>query len=78
MRQQVDLQADEEWEDAEPDEESLTAVSLFDDTRFTGVDAVKQAVEHDAKEHGVDVRNLVRKFGGYACGRLSCTRTNLC
>jgi len=64
--QQVDLAADEEWEDAEPDEESLTAVSLFSDKRFTGVDAVKQVILHDASEHSFDLREIVNRLGGYA------------
>jgi len=64
--QHVDLAADEEWEDAEPDEESLTAVSLFSDKRFTGVDAVMQVILHDASEHGFDVREVVNRLGGYA------------
>jgi hypothetical protein len=71
MRQRVDLQADEEWQDAEPDEESLTAVSLIDDARFTGVEAVKQAMQYDTEQYTIDLVDLVRKFGGYAHGKLS-------
>jgi len=64
--QQVDLTVDEEWQDLEEDEESLTAKSLFEEKLFTGTDAVKQVVDYDTKQHGVDVRELVRRFGMYA------------
>jgi len=72
--QQVDLTVDEEWQDIEADEESITAKSLFEDKLFFGTDAVKQVVDHDTKHHGVDVRELVRRFGMYA----STVSTKIC
>lgn len=61
--QQVDLTVDEEWQDLEEDEESITAKSLFEEKLFSGTDAVNQVVTYDAEHHGVDIRELVRRFG---------------
>lgn len=71
LQQQVDLSVDQEWEDAEPDEESVIAVSLFEDKRFSGVDAVRQVIEYDAKHHDCDLRDVIRRLGRYACQTLA-------
>jgi len=60
---QVDLTVDEEWQDLEEDEESITAKSLFEEKLFVGTDAVKQVVDYDTEHHHVDMRELVRRFG---------------
>lgn len=66
LQQRVHLGVDQEWQDAEPDEESVIAVSLFEDKRFSGVDAVKQVIEYDAERHGCDLRDVIRRLGRYA------------
>lgn len=68
---QVDLNVDEEWQDLEEDEESITAKSLFEDKLFTGTNALKQVLEYDSTHHGIDLRELVKRFGGYA-QRMGC------
>lgn len=56
----LDLQDDEGWEDAEPDEEKTTLVSLFDDEQFSDMHSM---LEHCKEKHGFDLVSLKNKFG---------------
>ena len=52
---------DREWEDVEPDEESVRITSLFDDTVFP---TVLDMLEHDKLTHGFDLAALLAQMSG--------------
>ncbi len=53
--------ADTEWQDAEPDEEFLEVVSLFDDAVFPGAEAM---LEHCKITYNFSLVMVVRELGG--------------
>lgn len=58
----VRLTEDNEWQDVEPDDidSSLVFVSLLDDETFSTLNAM---LDHCRDAHGLDLRELVRRFG---------------
>ena len=48
------------WEDAEPDQENLQIVSLFDDKAFP---SVKAMFEHCKQQYNFDILALQRRLG---------------
>jgi len=57
----VDLNADEEWQDAEPDQENLEFVSLLDDEVFP---TLKAMLAHLKNEYKFDLQMVVMQLGG--------------
>ncbi len=57
----VNPDADTEWQDAEPDEECLEVVSLFDDAIFPGAEAM---LEHCKIRYHFSLIKVVRELGG--------------
>lgn len=57
----LDLSADQEWQDVEPDEEAVQVLSFFDDVVFG---SVAEMLRYTQTEHGLDVLDIVRRFGG--------------
>lgn len=61
LQEAVNLKADEEWEDAEPDQENLEFVSLFDEAVFPSFD---EMLEHCKEKFDFDLRRVIKEFGG--------------
>lgn len=67
----LDLTADQEWQDVEPDEEALQFTSFFDDATFGNV---KDLLSFTAEKHGLDVVDVARRFGGCVpCTLIHCS-----
>ena len=58
----VDLAADRQWEDLEPDEEKITIISLFDKAEFPDVQSMLQ---HCKVNHNFDLVKTKAELGGY-------------
>ena len=56
----LDLKADEGWEDAEPEEETDTFISLLDDEVFTDI---MQMLNHCKEKHNFDFLDLRQRLG---------------
>lgn len=61
----VNLDADEEWQDAEPDQEKLEFLSLFDDAVFSSFEAM---LEHCKITFEFDLQRVVKELGGCVLG----------
>jgi protein arginine N-methyltransferase 3 len=59
-----DLHEDDGWEDAEPDEEELQIVSLFDDNVFSDA---KSMVEYCKEKYGFDFVGTQKDLGMSYC-----------
>lgn len=60
----IDLRADEEWQDAEPDNEEVVFQSLFDDEIFNTLDSMLALCKQQYK---FDLRAVIRNLGVYVC-----------
>ena len=58
----LDLTADDGWEDAEPDQESLEFVSLVDDEVFG---SIEEMLRHCKQERGFDLVEIATRLGGW-------------
>ena len=56
----LDLQDDEGWEDAEPEEEAITITCLFGQAQFSDV---RSLLQHCRDKHNFDLASLNSKFG---------------
>lgn len=56
----LNLQADEEWQDAEPDEEDIVFQSLFDDEIFNSLDSMLALCKQQYK---FDLKAVIRDLG---------------
>ena len=56
----LDLQDDEGWEDAEPEEEAVTLTCLFGQSQFSDV---RSLLQHCRDKHDFDLARLRSKFG---------------
>jgi len=61
LQEPVDLNADEEWQDAEPDQENLEFVSLFDDAVFPSFEVM---LDHCKTNFDFDIQRVVKGLGG--------------
>lgn len=58
----LDTMDDEGWEDVEPDEESATVLSLFDDKTFPDA---RSMLSYSRDQHGFDIWKLRKDFGEF-------------
>ena len=59
---ELDLEEDNEWEDAEGDEENINVVCLFGEKTFSNVNAM---LEHCRYVHDCDIVRVRKELGVY-------------